>query len=329
MDLCTVFNFDSMSCFWILSSIAILGFHFLLHFENIVAVYFKDLYFYGKVKSSKELSKQSPSGSESTQYTGLTLDSLLTDVCCIPKRYFSHFYGIGIVCHTAVFFLILYPLILTKSSDDRLKQNFLLSILKWPCFSSGTQCSMYPVVTVYLLEGLQIGRRLYECLNISHFSSATMSIVHYFYGIFFYSTFGFGFLSSIQIDKMDFPGNIPENELLLLIIGISMYFVAAYFQHQSMITFASLRSKKKESSSSHYIPRGHLFEWVSCPHYLCEIIIYSSLCIIFGGKNDFLLALTLFVCITQICSGILTHQWYRRTFTSYPPSRTAIIPYLL
>ena len=84
-----------------------------------------------------------------------------------------------------------------------------------------------------------------------------------------------------------------------------------------------------ESSSSHYIPRGHLFEWVSCPHYLCEIIIYSSLCIIFGGKNDFLLALTLFVCITQICSGILTHQWYRRTFTSYPPSRTAIIPYLL
>ncbi|XP_005112121.1 polyprenol reductase [Aplysia californica] len=311
------FHFNLLSCLWILSALAILAFHVLISCEFSVAVKLKGLYHYGKLKMTS-------CGSVKTSPPEFPLPHFL---CSIPKRWFTHFYAVGLCAHSFVFIFVVsgaLGLFFETGLND------LIRWISWPCGESGMECSPYPFLFVYFMEWMQISKRLFECVKVSHFSPGTMSFVHYFYGVFFYSSFGIGLLSSVKMNLGDFPGTIPREELPYICAGVCVFFVAWYYQHQSMLTLASLRSGVKEkASTSHYIPRGHLFGFVSCPHYFCEMVIYASFCLVFQGRNSFLLAVTLFVWVTQIVSGLLTHRWYLQTFPSYPRERRAVIPYLL
>jgi len=83
-------------------------------------------------------------------------------------------------------------------------------------------------------------------------------------------------------------------------------------------------------SYEHAIPRGGLFEYVSCPHYFMEIVIYLSFVLIAGPHHITLLSAVIFVITNQLVSGYLTHRWYRAHFgTLYPVHRKAVIPFLL
>jgi 3-oxo-5-alpha-steroid 4-dehydrogenase 3 / polyprenol reductase len=83
-------------------------------------------------------------------------------------------------------------------------------------------------------------------------------------------------------------------------------------------------------SFDHVIPRGDWFEFVSCPHYFAEILIYLSFLMIGGLAHVTLLSLVLFVVTNQLVSGHLTHSWYRNHFgSSYPAARKAVIPFVM
>ena len=80
----------------------------------------------------------------------------------------------------------------------------------------------------------------------------------------------------------------------------------------------------------HAIPRGGLFEYVSCPHYLMEIVIYLAFLLIGGYCHVTLLSVVIFVITNQLVAGYLTHRWYRTHFGSlYPVHRKAVIPFVL
>ena len=81
--------------------------------------------------------------------------------------------------------------------------------------------------------------------------------------------------------------------------------------------------------NAHKIPRGDWFELVSCPHYLCEILIYVSLLVILGGYHLLAYAMVAFVLTNQVGCGMTSHQWYQTKFEDYPKSRKAIIPWIL
>jgi very-long-chain enoyl-CoA reductase len=92
-----------------------------------------------------------------------------------------------------------------------------------------------------------------------------------------------------------------------------------------------LRALRPDGSVERKIPRGFLFEWVSCPHYLCEI----------GSWVGFALATRTWAALgfLVVGSGILgawartRHRAYQQDFSgaqreAYPAQRRALLPFL-
>lgn len=79
----------------------------------------------------------------------------------------------------------------------------------------------------------------------------------------------------------------------------------------------------------HSVPRGFLFELVSCPHYLCEILIYLSLLVVQSGSSYTWWMVVSFVACNQVIVGLFNHLWYKDNFKDYPLERKAVLPFLL
>ena len=77
-------------------------------------------------------------------------------------------------------------------------------------------------------------------------------------------------------------------------------------------------------------PAGRLFDLVSCPHYLTEILLYAGvLAVAAEGLWQPKATLLLVWLGTNLGSAAHnTHTWYRRKFEGYPPGRKALVPYL-
>ena len=75
------------------------------------------------------------------------------------------------------------------------------------------------------------------------------------------------------------------------------------------------------------IPRGWLFDYVSCPNLLGELIEWAGFAILCWN----LPALTFFIwtAANLVPRALSHHKWYRMQFAGYPAERKAVIPYLL
>jgi protein-S-isoprenylcysteine O-methyltransferase Ste14 len=73
-------------------------------------------------------------------------------------------------------------------------------------------------------------------------------------------------------------------------------------------------------------PRGGLYEFVSCPNYLGEIIEWSGWALASGSLAGAAFAFFTFANLAPRAAS--HHAWYRRTFPDYPPQRKALIPFV-
>lgn len=94
----------------------------------------------------------------------------------------------------------------------------------------------------------------------------------------------------------------------------------------------SEQNRRVNSTSSHILPRGFLFELVACPHYFCEIVTWLGF-----GLMTFTLSSWLFFAAsltTLVIYSRQKHDAYIRTFDGkegrdfYPTNRKALIPYI-
>ncbi|GFS03110.1 polyprenol reductase [Elysia marginata] len=171
---------------------------------------------------------------------------------------------------------------------------------------------------------------MYECYFVSSFSNGTISIIHYFYGVAFYLMFGLGILVSMPVHQVSSLELLDSSDAINITFGIFGFLLASYMQHKTMRTFATLRFKERDKQArGHYIPAGHLFEWVSSPHYLCEVLLYLSLCVITRWKNTYLVCTSMFVLANQVSASLSVHAWYKQTFRNYPKTRKALVPFVL
>jgi len=104
----------------------------------------------------------------------------------------------------------------------------------------------------------------------------------------------------------------------------------------------------------HQIPRGGMFEKISCPNYWGEILVYVAIAFLQQFRNYTWNYIAIWVVANQVIPdstiiflidlmrllfhpfdfnsqvivGIMNHKWYVKTFPDYPKGRKAVIPYV-
>ena len=106
--------------------------------------------------------------------------------------------------------------------------------------------------------------------------------------------------------------------------GIAL-FATGFWVHAS--ADAGLRALRARSATRYAIPRGGLFERVSCPNYLGEIVEWSGFAILTWSLTG--LSFAVWTASNLVPRAVAHHRWYRETFPDYPTERKAVVPGLL
>ena len=90
---------------------------------------------------------------------------------------------------------------------------------------------------------------------------------------------------------------------------------------------ARLFSLPRGRDGGYTIPRGGLYELVSCPNYLGELLEWAGFALAAGS----LAGASFFVwsAANLLPRALAHHAWYRSQFPDYPPSRKALVPFLV
>lgn len=108
------------------------------------------------------------------------------------------------------------------------------------------------------------------------------------------------------------------------IVGLVVFGVGATINIWSDNRLIGLRDGGRRDYS---IPRGGLFEWVSCPNLLGEIIQWWGFALMCWNLPA--LSFAIWTTANLVPRAVSHHAWYGRTFDDYPSHRRAVIPGLL
>jgi 3-oxo-5-alpha-steroid 4-dehydrogenase 1 len=107
------------------------------------------------------------------------------------------------------------------------------------------------------------------------------------------------------------------------IAGVAL-FVAGFVGN--VASDEQLRRLRRTGETGYTIPRGGLFELVSSPNYLCELVEWSGWALASWSLGG--LAFALYTAANLVPRARSNHAWYRATFSDYPPDRKALVPFV-
>jgi protein-S-isoprenylcysteine O-methyltransferase Ste14 len=94
----------------------------------------------------------------------------------------------------------------------------------------------------------------------------------------------------------------------------------------NLIADRALRRLRAPGEVGYRVPRGGLFEWVSCPNYLGEMVEWFGFALAAWSPAG--LAFALYTVANLAPRALSHHAWYRARFPDYPVERRALLPYL-
>lgn len=267
-------------------------------------------------------------------------NSLFWRIFLVPKRYFSHFYLSALLTFPTAFMLVL--LYYSPSSPGHaLLHGFIgdfqkLSSNRLKFKTNNSLESITVLLFTQILMAIQASRRLYETLFISVFASTSkINMIHYLYGHAFYLAAAASTVCPILLSQtsskfvtIDLIDHLVTGRRALVFV---LFIYVSHYQHRCHVILANLRKDKsgRVIAEQHYAPSGGLFEYVSCPHFLTEVIIYLLIVVVQEFSSSYWNLIFLLVLTTQVFNAMSAHKWYKRKYNDYPPDRRAIIPGLL
>lgn len=88
-----------------------------------------------------------------------------------------------------------------------------------------------------------------------------------------------------------------------------------------------LRLLRDSNREEYVIPRGWLFDYISCPHYFGEIVEWGGWALMTWSLPG--LAFFIVTFANLFPRGIASHKWYKERFPDYPSARKAVIPFVI
>jgi len=246
----------------------------------------------------------------------------------VDKAYFSHFYVVGVMnvlcCGGG--------LACVRSSAIRMRDFVLLVMLL-----------------------VHVGRRWYECSFVHVWRDGSkMHVAGYVVGIVHYLLLPYAFFDLGSCRRNDANTNSIGQ-----VVCVVLFLFGQYQQYRHHNILGRIRSRaiggscQEKVSHQHAIPRTGWFEYVSCPHYLAEILIYFAL-VLYAKQSlgsyspfnnqlfsemkwfDFAHSFTqvkeeilfLWVVVNLSISSSNSHYWYKSKYDDYPSQRRALIPFV-
>jgi steroid 5-alpha reductase family enzyme len=84
---------------------------------------------------------------------------------------------------------------------------------------------------------------------------------------------------------------------------------------------------RRGKSDGYSIPSGRLFDYVSCPNFLGEIIEWTGFAIM--AWNPAALSFAIWTFVNLVPRALDHHRWYKKNFENYPAKRKAIFPFII
>jgi 3-oxo-5-alpha-steroid 4-dehydrogenase 1 len=133
-----------------------------------------------------------------------------------------------------------------------------------------------------------------------------------------------GSINGYWVGKIDTPFVMEGWYIVRFITGVSL-FIAGYAINQYHDRI--LIRLRKSSTNGYQIPRGELFNYISCPNFFGEIIEWAGFAILCWSLPA--LAFFVWTIVNLVPRALDHHKWYLKKFEDYPKGRKAVIPKVL
>jgi len=114
------------------------------------------------------------------------------------------------------------------------------------------------------------------------------------------------------------PASLPR-----VIVGVTMFVVGLAINWDAD---RRLFAMPRGAHGDYAIPHGGLFELVTSPNYLGELVEWLGFAIACGSIASWSFFAWTFANLAP--RALAHHRWYKTTFTDYPPARRALVPFV-
>lgn len=230
----------------------------------------------GRFKSGQN--KHSIKSAPSSQPFPSSMKGLLAALT-VPKRWFAHLYITGILTTLCAL---------------------------WQRHNSAPEIETFCLGLFLFL--LHCTRRLLECWYISSFGQSRMHVSGYLVGLLHYLLVPISFFSSAT-DRPRATESLHLQQATQTTMVLA-FLTANYLQHKYHRLLSS--SKFIRGVKQYVFPRGGLFNYVCCPHYLYEMCIYVCFSLLVTQKSTF--ALLVWVVSNLSVVAQVNLMWYKEHF---------------
>lgn len=251
----------------------------------------------------------------------------------VPKSWFAHFYVVYYVYCLGIGFILISCLRLSSKGKLFFLEQFVSTSMS--SLLADTIASLHRRKLAFILLYIQAGRRLIETVYVTRFSPrARMNILHYAMGLIFY----LGLCLNCFLSLVFFYANasVPWQDQMRLWktnFGWSEVLLVIFFLMLQVDQFQNHRHLA--SLQKYSVPTFGFFKYVSCAHYMDEVLIYGTIALIVNRKVQSLdvfdinyLFSFLFVLVNLAISSRETHKFYRANFSSFK-TPFSIIPFII
>ena len=107
-------------------------------------------------------------------------------------------------------------------------------------------------------------------------------------------------------------------------LGLRVFAVMEICNAKCHWMLRTFRTENKGKGAAYILPKGFLFDWVSCPHYTCEILAWASFASVVRSAGS--IAFAFLGAIIMIGYAKERHDRYKTQFLQYPKSRGMLVP---